>query len=159
MVAITFLFSGCQKNTKITPKTVFEADFTLLYNEMQIKGELSVKEDELVEIKVNSPDTLKGLKVSAKNGTYSIDYNGIKVSYTQDDLPDTAFFKLLLISFKNILNTDELEFQLVDEKYKATTQSSLGEVKITLNKNCYIENIEIPKQSFNLKLTNKKHSA
>ena len=158
MAVITLLFTGCQKNTKPTPKTVFDADFTLLYNEMQIKGELSVKEDELVEIKVNSPDALKNLKVSANGGTYSIDYNGIKVSYTQDDLPDTAFFKLLLVSFKNILKAQELEFEKVDEKYKATVSSSLGEIKITLNKDFYIENLQIPSHGFNLKLQVKKPS-
>ena len=152
MAVITLLFTGCQKNTKITPKSVFEADFTLLYNEMQIKGELSVKEDELVEIKVNSPDALKNLKVSANGGNFSVDYNGIKVSYNENDLPDTAFFKLLSLSLKNILKAQELEFEKVDEKYKATVSSSLGEIKITLNKDFYIENLQIPSHGFNLKL-------
>ena len=159
MLLLTILlFSGCKKHEPIKPKTVFDAYFTLLYNETQIKGEMSVKLDKTVEIEVTSPDTLKNMKISAKKGSFSVGYKGITVSYTQEELPDGVFYKLILLAFKNVLSVDKLEFKPVGEKYQATKPSLLGEIKITLNKDCYIERIEIPKQSFNLKLKVKNPS-
>jgi len=154
LILVTILFTGCEKQKQIEPKTVFDADFTLYYNEMQIKGEL-VSSDEAVEINVLSPKTLKGLKVNANGNKFDVDYNGIKVSYTKNNLPDGAFFKLILISLQKIMQTDTLVFEKVDEKYQATEEWELGDIKITLNKDFYIEKIEIPRMSFNIKLNQK----
>lgn len=157
MILVTILFTGCEKQKQIEPKTVFNADFTLYYNEMQIKGELISNNDNSVVINVSSPETLKGLKVSAKDGNFEAIYNGIKVSYTKNDLPDGAFFKLILISLQKITQTDSALFEKVNDKYQAIEKSDLGDIKITLTEDFYIEKIEIPNQSFNLKIKpNKK---
>ena len=152
------MFTGCENQKQIEPKTVLNTGFTLYYNEMQINGELISNNDNSVEINVSSPEMLKGLKVSAKDDKFDAVYNGIKVSYTKNDLPDGAFFKLILISLQKITQSDSLLFEKIDDKYQATEKSDLGDIKITLNKDFYIEKIEIPNQSFNLKLHQKSTS-
>ena len=153
----TVLFAGCEKK-QIKPISEFESDFTLFYNDMKMKGELICKDDNSVEINILSPETLKGLKITAKDNNFKADYNGIKVSYTKDDLPQGAFFKLIVTSLENILKTDELRFEAIDNEYVSFKNSALGEIKITLNKDMFIEKIEIPNQSFNIKLHQKSTS-
>ena len=146
----TILFAGCQKK-QIKPILVFESDFTLFYNDMQIKGELFCKDDNSIKINVTTPKTLNGLKIEAKDNNFNAEYNGIKVNYSKDDLPNGAFFKLILISLENILNTENLQFEEIDDKFVAVKKSTLGDINFTLNKNMFIEKIEIPNQSFNIK--------
>ena len=148
-------FTGCQKETEIKPQSVFSADFTLSYNEMQIKGEIEAYETQKVKIKVASPESLAGMSATAENDNFEINYNGMSVSYTKDDLPEGAFFKLVLMSLDKIIDRDGLEFESTDGGYTATEETELGDMTIFLSDKFFIESIKIPNQGFNLKLTEK----
>lgn len=145
-------FTGCQKTAQIKPQLVFSADYTLEYNEMQIKGTLLAEDDGNVSISVTSPKTLKGLFAKTDGENFEVNYNGISLSYSKDNLPDGVFFKMILISLEKIKTSEQLDFEKVEDKYIATESTALGDVEITLDENFYIEKIEIPTQGFYLKL-------
>lgn len=148
------MLSGCKNHEEIKAQTVFSSGFTLSYNEMQIKGTIETFEDKSAEIKVESPEELKGLNISSKDGNYNIVYNGMTLSYTEENLPDGAFFKLILIALEKIQNSGTLEFEKVDSGYKAEEQTELGDISVVLDEKFFIKSIKIQKQGFNLKLEN-----
>ena len=151
------IFTGCQKAPQIEVKNEFDSEFTLLYNDVQIKGDL-LSNSNGVNIKVNSPKSFAGLEIQAKDDIYNASFNGIKMSYSKNDLPDGVFFKMIVISLSQLINSQELEFEREDDEYFATNTCELGEVKIVADKNQFIKKIEIEKQNFYLNLKEKELS-
>lgn len=151
------MFTGCQKSTQIELKNEFDSEFSLLYNDVQIKGDLLSDSNGIV-IKVNSPKALAGLEIQAKEDIYNASFNGINISYSKEDLPDGVFFKMIVISLSQLMNSQELEFQREEDEYFATDSCDLGEIKITADKSCFVKKIEIANQNFHLNLKQKELS-
>ncbi len=151
------MLTGCQNNAQIEVKNQFDSEFTLWYNDMQVKGDL-LSDENGISIKVNSPTALAGLKIQAKDDVYNVSFNGIDVSYSKQDLPDGVFFKMIVISLAKLETCKNLKFERKDDEYFATDTCELGEIKIIANKDYFIKKIEIEKQNFYLNLKEKELS-
>ncbi|MBQ5590610.1 MAG: hypothetical protein IIU65_02915 [Clostridia bacterium] len=150
-----FTLCSCDSSEKITPKTQFLADYVLSYNEMQVKGTIKTFEGDSAEISVVSPESLNGFSAVVKDDVFSINYKSMSVSYEKDDLPDGAFFKMILASLDLIRDSEDLNFEKTDDGYSAVIENSLGDIQISLNKEFFIKTIRIANQGFYLELEEK----
>lgn len=147
--------TGCEKIEQVKPQAYKSADFTLSYNEMQIKGELSINNENNINLSVDSPDSIKGFTASLKDNKITAKYKGITVNYEKQDLPDNAFFKLIFYTLEKFSKAEDIQFNNTDNEYFGTENTEFGEVKVTLDEEHFIKSLEIPSQGFYLKLNKK----
>ena len=122
---------------------------------MQVKGTIKTFEGDSAEISVVSPESLNGFSAVVKDDVFSINYKSMSVSYEKDDLPDGAFFKMILASLDLIRDSEDLNFEKTDDGYSAVIENSLGDIQISLNKEFFIKTIRIANQGFYLELEEK----
>lgn len=151
MIVILFTFTGCAKEEEVKPKTVFDSNFTLNYNGLQIKGDMSVNEGGEINIETSSPISLKGMKVKIKDDICFVSYKGIQTEFKTADLPESAYFALISSSIKQITNSETLRFEENENGYSASEQTPFGKIEVMLDKEFSITSVVLKSQGFNLK--------
>lgn len=68
-----FVITGCDEvQENLTPKSSFIADFSCKYRKMNITGKLSASGKKLINISLDSPNTVSGLSVTYKGSDIEI---------------------------------------------------------------------------------------
>ena len=68
-----FAITGCDEvQENLTPKSSFIADFSCEYRKMNITGKLSASGKKLINISLDSPNTVSGLSVTYKGSDLEI---------------------------------------------------------------------------------------
>lgn len=151
MVLIILTFTGCEKSSEIKPQNIFKSAFTLNYNSLQICGDISVSENNQIDITVNRPDKLKGLKVKVLNQKATVSFKGITTELDEKQLPEGAFFELLNTALKQIVSSETAVYQKHENEYQAEIDTGLGKMKVILNDEFFIKSISIDSQGFTVK--------
>lgn len=102
-VAVSVLFASCGKETAIAPKTTgisFTADLEFFENKYE--AAVTVKPDGNAEVKVTSPDTLKGLEFDFSGKAVTAKYLGLEYKYNTDEQPSVAAAAYLYEVLKDV---------------------------------------------------------
>ncbi|MBQ7128778.1 MAG: hypothetical protein IJO19_02180 [Clostridia bacterium] len=143
-----FILTGCETQKEIKAKTVFENNFTLEYNTLQIKGVLKTTADGEIKVNVKKPDNLNGLEIKTKDDKITASFKGIKTTLDENKIPNTAFFTLIKRVFSNIIRSNSLEYKQAENGYKSVQKTDFGDVEIYLTEDCTVKKIGIKNQGF-----------
>ena len=91
-----FILTGCETQKEIKAKTVFENNFTLEYNTLQIKGVLKTTADGEIKVNVKKPDNLNGLEIKTKDDKITASFKGIKTTLDENKINDPNCVKAVL---------------------------------------------------------------
>lgn len=119
---------------------------------MQFNGNLKTFESGEIEVLLDKPDNLSGLKIKTKGEKVVVNFKGITTTLENEKIPNTAFFTLIKKVFCNIIRKNKLEFKQIENGYKSVQKTDFGDIDIYLNNNCEIKKIEIKNQGFLLLL-------
>ena len=83
-----FVISGCDEvQENLSPKSSFIADFSCEYRKMNITGKLSVSGKKLINISLDSPNTVSGLSVTYKGSDLEISRENMICSADEAYIP------------------------------------------------------------------------
>ena len=153
VLLLVLTLTGCEKTTQVKPQAYSVSAFTLSYNEMKSTGRILIDESKNISLLVESPESLKGFSAKTDGQNFTVNYNGITATYTANDLPAGAFFKLAFYALEKIKNTENIQFEKTENGYVGIDKTELGEVKIELDEDNFIKAIKIPPQGFYLELS------
>ena len=87
-----FAITGCDEvQENLTPKSSFIADFSCEYRKMNITGKLSASGKKLINISLDSPNTVSGLSVTYKGSDIEISRENMICSADEAYLPESSF--------------------------------------------------------------------
>ena len=87
-----FVISGCDEvQENLSPKSSFRADFSCEYRKMNITGKLSVSGKKLINISLDSPNTVSGLSVTYKGSDLEISRENMICSADEAYIPESSF--------------------------------------------------------------------
>ena len=99
LIALCVLFvmpvlviTGCDEvQENLSPKSSFTADFSCEYRKMNITGKLSASGKKLINISLDSPNTVSGLSVTYKGSDLEISRENMICSADEAYLPESSF--------------------------------------------------------------------
>lgn len=87
-----FVITGCDEvQENLSPKSSFIADFSCEYRKMNITGKLSVSGKKLINISLDSPNTVSGLSVTYKGSDLEISRENMICSADEAYIPESSF--------------------------------------------------------------------
>lgn len=105
---VVLIFTSCNKD--VAPMALnFSSQINIHYNDIKIKGQVVFNPNNILELSVSSPSSLKGYTYKFKDDVLELIYNDLFVKAEKDYLPNNSFFKVLY----NVLNSLKLK-----ENYK-----------------------------------------
>ncbi|MCD8026540.1 MAG: hypothetical protein LUF33_06350 [Clostridiales bacterium] len=153
-----FALSGCDEPSEETAAVItdFSADFIAVYNDAQIKGELSCTGQGMANISITYPDTLSGLSVSYRNSEILISRENLQCSADEAYVPDNSFPALLHAFIKGV---GEGRYSLSSQKegeYIYTLRLSGDKCSFAADESGYILNAKIKNQGFEISFSSVK---
>mgnify|MGYP000009709852 FL=1 len=87
-----FVITGCDEvQENLSPKSSFIADFSCEYRKMNITGKLSASGKKLINISLDSPNTVSGLSVTYKGSDLEISRENMICSADEAYIPESSF--------------------------------------------------------------------
>ena len=100
------VFCGCDSTNGKGVITEFSADFTATYRDMVLSGKVTADRRGLLNIELDSPETLSGLAVSYKNGETALKRDDLICTADEAYLPVNSFPALLKSALKALGDSD-----------------------------------------------------
>ncbi len=116
LLAISFfmlIFCGCEKESGVTPATLFKADAVIKTDDITINATVEAISNENVRVIVNSPKELNNLSYERVNSSLYIEYNSLKCTADSDYLPSFDPFDVLIDTLVS-MNCTQIEFERTD---------------------------------------------
>ena len=108
---LSFMLTGCEyQNDSKKIITEFTSDFTADYNEMTVKGTITINCQGLVDMNISYPKSLSSLQIGYKNSEVHILLDGLECSADEAYLTSNSFASIVNGLFKelNRLNNTEI---------------------------------------------------
>ena len=87
-----FVITGCDEvQENLSPKSSFITDFSCEYRKMNITGKLSASGKKLINISLDSPNTVSGLSVTYKGSDLEISRENMICSADEAYIPESSF--------------------------------------------------------------------
>ena len=97
---------GCDSPNGKGVITEFSADFTASYRDMELSGKVTADRRGLLNIELDSPETLSGLAVSCKNGETMLKRDDLICTADEAYLPGNSFPALLKSALNALGDSD-----------------------------------------------------
>lgn len=91
---VIILFSSCNNKPQL-PNNDFSAQVDVEYNEVNIKGNIVMNKNKMMQFSVTYPDSMAGYTYCYKDGKLEIKYGNMVVSGEENYLPQNSFCKIL----------------------------------------------------------------
>lgn len=125
-----FVLCGCESKEETKQLiTNFTSDFVAKFNDITIKGSLSVGRQGVINMSITYPDSLKNLNLSYKNSEVHITLDGLECSADEAYLPSSGFTSVLNSVLRKAVglplnNNNNYIIDLDNIKYKLSADSN-----------------------------------
>lgn len=152
LLSFIFILSSCSPEPAAVQRC-FTANVSAKCSFAELRGELSVAENDVLTLKITSPESLKGFTYKYKNGKLKISLENLNIRSEKAYLPDNALPSVLYNVISSIGRKDNCTLAGADgEVATYAGKSDSGEYKLTADfKTGRIKKIIVEELSFTAK--------
>ena len=152
-----FIITGCDEmQENLTPKSSFIADFSCEYRKMNITGQLSVSGKKLINISLDSPNTVSGLSVTYKGSDLEISRENMICSADEAYLPESSFPNITKEILYGIADGRAVFAGKCEDVCTYRLDSAFGEAVVSTNSKGCISKISVDGEDYEMVLSDVK---
>lgn len=135
MLLCMLFLSSCKGIGSSKPQTdiLFKTNADITYDNFEVTGTITRYGSGNWEMTINTPETLKGLVVTEKDGTIIAQLNGLNFSVSKDDLPVKSVFGLIFNAIDSAASDENAEVTTKDGIISVTGDSALGSYTVDMD--------------------------
>lgn len=136
--------------------TDFSADFTAQYREMKIKGHMSCNRQKMVNISINSPESLSGLELNYKSSQMQIIRDNMICSADEAYIPEKSFPNILRAVIFGVSDGRAVFKSEKDNQNTYDLKTGFGNADITADSDGRLLGARLDGEQFEIKFENIK---
>ncbi len=128
-------------------KRAFEAKATIKLKDITLVGDVNKTKDNTCTVTIQSPENLKGMKISYDGKDIVVGFKGLNVNLNGDSKLVNSIAKIIVNSIDNV--NDDIGVKIDDDTLKLNGKSDTGRFNMTLSKtNRSIMSLSVPELDF-----------
>ena len=152
-----FVITGCDEvQENLTPKSSFIADFSCEYRKMNITGKLSASGKKLINISLDSPNTVSGLSVTYKGSDLEISRENMICSADEAYIPESSFPNITKEILYGIADGRAVFEGKCEDVCTYRLDSAFGKAVVSTNSKGCISKISVDGEDYEMVLSNVK---
>lgn len=152
-----FVITGCDEvQENLTPKSSFIADFSCEYRKMNITGKLSASGKKLINISLDSPNTVSGLSVTYKGSDLEISRENMICSADEAYIPESSFPNITKEILYGIADGRAVFEGKCEDVCTYKLDSAFGKAVVSTNSNGCISKISVDGEDYEMALSDVK---
>lgn len=152
-----FVITGCDEvQENLSPKSSFIADFSCEYRKMNITGKLSASGKKLINISLDSPNTVSGLSVTYKGSDIEISMENMICSADEAYIPESSFPNITKEILYGIADGRAVFEGKCEDVCTYRLDSAFGKAVVNTNSNGCISKISVDGEDYEMVLSNVK---